>query len=107
MGKFQQPNMANLMKQAQKMQQEMQKMQEEILNMTFDATSGGGAVKVTAGGDKRIKSLEIDPELLNADDAEILADMIIVAVNEAIEKSDCEAQNKMGSINGGMGFPGF
>ena len=89
------------------MQQEMQKAQEEILQMTFEATSGGGAVKVVAGGDKKIQSIQIDPELLNADDADMLTDMLIVAINEVIEKSDEAVQNKMGAITGGVGFPGL
>ena len=103
----QQPNMANLMKQGQKMQQEMQKAQQELLEKEYEATSGGGAVKVVCGGDKRLRSIEIDDDLMNPDDKEMLTDMIIVAVNEAIEKAETEAQTRLGSLTGGMGFPGL
>ena len=103
----QQPNMANLMKQAQKMQQEMQKAQEELLAREYEATSGGGAVKVVYGGDKKLRSIEIDDELLNPDDKDMLTDMIIVAVNEVIEKAEADAQTRIGSVTGGIGFPGL
>ena len=103
----QQPNMANLMKQAQKMQQEMQKAQQELLEKEYEATSGGGAVKVVYGGDKRLRSIEIDDDLMNPDDKEMLTDMIIVAVNEVIEKAETDAQTRLGSVTGGMGFPGL
>ncbi|MBO4360500.1 MAG: YbaB/EbfC family nucleoid-associated protein [Eubacteriaceae bacterium] len=103
----QQPNMANLMKQAQKMQQEMQKAQEELLAKEYEATSGGGAVRVVCGGDKRIRSLEIEEDLLNPDDRDMLTDMIIVAVNDVLEKAEADAQTRLGSLTGGMGFPGF
>ncbi|MBO7699467.1 MAG: YbaB/EbfC family nucleoid-associated protein [Eubacteriaceae bacterium] len=103
----QQPNMANLMKQAQKMQQEMQKAQEELLSREYEATSGGGAVKVVYGGDKKLRAIEIDDELLNPDDKDMLTDMIIVAVNEVIEKAEADAQTRIGSVTGGIGFPGL
>ncbi len=103
----QQPNMANLMKQAQKMQQEMQKAQEELLSREYEATSGGGAVKVVYGGDKKLRAIEIDDELLNPDDKDMLTDMIIVAVNEVIEKAKADAQTRIGSVTGGIGFPGL
>ncbi|MBR2781255.1 MAG: YbaB/EbfC family nucleoid-associated protein [Eubacteriaceae bacterium] len=103
----QQPNMANLMKQAQKMQQEMQKAQEELHSREYEATSGGGAVKVVYGGDKKLRAIEIDDELLNPDDKDMLTDMIIVAVNEVIEKAEADAQTRIGSVTGGIGFPGL
>lgn len=105
MAKFQQPNMANLMKQAQKMQQDMQKAQEELMQMTFEATSGGGAVKVVVGGDKKLVSVDIDDELLTPDDKEMLVDMIIVAVNDAMAKAEQTTQEKLSSVTGGMGLP--
>ena len=107
MAKFQQPNMANLMKQAQKMQQDMQKAQEEILQMTFESTSGGGAVKVAVSGDKKLVSLEIDDEILTPDDKDMLTDMIIVAVNDAMAKADLTTQEKLSRVTGGVGFPGM
>lgn len=107
MAKFQQPNMQNLMKQAQKMQMEMQKAQQELLEKEYEATSGGGAVKVVYGGDKKLRAIEIDDELLNPDDKDMLTDMIIVAVNEVIEKAEADAQTRIGSVTGGIGFPGL
>lgn len=107
MAKYQQPNMANLMKQAQKMQMEMQKAQQELLEKTYEATSGGGAVKVVLGGDKKLQAIEIDDELMNPDDKDMLIDMIIVAVNDCIDKCETETQTRLGALTGGMGFPGM
>lgn len=107
MAKFQQPNMANLMKQAQKMQQDMQKAQEELMQMTFEATSGGGAVKAVVSGEKKLVSLDIDDEILNPDDKDMLVDMIIVALNEAMEKAEQTTQDKLSKVTGGMGLSGL
>ena len=105
MAKFQQPNMQNLMKQAQKMQMEMQKAQQELLEKEYEATSGGGAVKVVYGGDKKIRSIEIDDELLSPDEKDMLCDMLIVAVNDAIEQAETDAAKRIGSVTGGIGLP--
>ncbi len=107
MAKFQQPNMANLMKQAQKMQQDMQKAQEELMQMTFEATSGGGAVKAVVSGEKKLVSLDIDDEILNPDDKDMLVDMIIVALNEAMAKAEHTTQDKLSKVTGGMGLSGL
>lgn len=107
MAKFQQPNMANLMKQAQKMQQDMQKAQEELMQMTFEATSGGGAVKAVVSGEKKLVSLDIDDEILNPDDKDMLVDMIIVALNEAMAKAEQTTQDKLSKVTGGMGLSGL
>lgn len=96
-------NMQNLIKQAQKMQQDMLKAQEELETMEFSASAGGGAVKATVTGKKQLVKLEIAPEVVDSDDVEMLQDLILAAVNEALKT--CEEQNaeKMSSITGGMG----
>lgn len=99
-------NMNNLMKQAQKMQKQMQDMQEELENKEFEITSGGGAVKVTITGKKEIKSINISPDVVDPDDVEMLEDLILTAVNEAVRQADEAANSQMGKITGGMNLPG-
>ncbi|MDD5902418.1 MAG: YbaB/EbfC family nucleoid-associated protein [Oscillospiraceae bacterium] len=94
----------NMMKQAQKMQEEFLKMQQELENTEFSATAGGGAVKATMLGTRVLKSIEISPDAVDPDDVEMLQDMIVAAVNEAISKSD-DATNKAMSKITPMGFP--
>ena len=94
----------NMMKQAQKMQEEFLKMQQELENTEFSATAGGGAVKATMVGTRSLKSLEISPDAVDPDDVEMLQDMIVAAVNEAISKAD-DATNKAMSKITPMGFP--
>lgn len=101
-------NMGNLMKQAQKMQKDMEKMQEELQDKTVEATAGGGAVTVTATGKKEIKEIKIKPEVIDPDDVEMLQDLILAAVNEALRKADEMASTEMNRITGGMGgLPGL
>ncbi len=100
-------NMGNIMKQAQKMQQEIQQAQEELEAKTFDATVGGGMVSVVANGKKEILEVNIDPEALDPDDVEMLQDMIMAAVNEVLRKIEDVTQNTMSKFTGGMGFPGM
>ena len=101
-------NMGNLMKQAQKMQKDMEKMQEELHERTVDSTAGGGAVKVTASGKKEIREIVINPEVVNPDDVEMLQDLILAAVNEALRKADEMVNSEMSKITGGMsGFGGL
>ncbi|MBE6037757.1 MAG: YbaB/EbfC family nucleoid-associated protein [Anaerofustis stercorihominis] len=95
-------NMQSLLKQAQKMQEQMQKAQEEILSAEYEATSGGGAVKVVVGGDKFIRSLEIEADVVDPEDVEMLTDLVTAAVNEALRQVDLTTQEKMGAIQGGM-----
>ncbi|MBQ7668408.1 MAG: YbaB/EbfC family nucleoid-associated protein [Clostridia bacterium] len=90
-------NMNNLLKQAQKMQADMQKTQEELGNKIIEASSGGGAVTVTATGKKEIKSIKINPEAL--DDAEMLQDLVLTAVNEALRQADELTANEMKKFN--------
>ena len=94
----------NMMKQAQKMQEEFLKMQQELENTEFTATAGGGAVKATMVGTRSLKSIEISPDAVDPDDVEMLQDMIVAAVNEAISKAD-DATNKAMSKITPMGFP--
>ena len=94
----------NMMKQAQKMQEEFLKMQQELENTEFSATAGGGAVKATMVGTRSLKSIEISPDAVDPEDVEMLQDMIVAAVNEAISKAD-DATNKAMSKITPMGFP--
>ena len=90
-------NMNNLLKQAQKLQADMEKTQEELGNKILEASSGGGAVKVTATGKKEIKSVQIDPDVL--DDVDMLQDLVLTAVNEALRKADELTANEMKKFN--------
>lgn len=85
----------------------MQKAQEELMQMTFEATSGGGAVKAVVSGEKKLVSLDIDDEILNPDDKDMLVDMIIVALNEAMAKAEHTTQDKLSKVTGGMGLSGL
>lgn len=97
-------NMNNLMKQAQKMQKQMQEKQEELAEKTLEMTSGGGAVKVVITGKKEIKELKLNPDVVDPDDVEMLEDLIISAVNEAIRQVEEMYNNEMGRMTGGMGM---
>ena len=102
-------NMQQLMKQAQKMQQDMQRMQAELQTREFTATVGGGVVKATAYGSKALKSIEIDPSCVDPDDVETLEDIIVAAVNEGIKRVESTNESEMQKITGslGMGMPGL
>lgn len=100
-------NMNNLMKQAQMMQKQMQEMQKEIENEEFDATVGGGAVSVRINGKKEVLSINIKPEVVDPDDVEMLEDLVLSAVNEALRKAEEETASKMGKLTGGMNIPGL
>jgi len=90
-------NMTNLIKQAQKLQADMQKTQEELGNKILEASSGGGAVTVTATGKKELKSVKINPDVL--DDAEMLQDLVLTAVNEVLRQADELTANEMKKFN--------
>ena len=96
-------NMANLMKQAQKMQRQMEEMQKELETKTVEATAGGGAVRVVVNGRKELMEVELKPEAVDPDDVEMLEDMIVAAVNEALEKVETESASAMSKFTGGMG----
>lgn len=100
-------NMQGMVKKMQKMQADMLKMQEEVRQREFEATVGGGAVKVVSNGNKEILSIKIDPSAINADDVEMLEDMIIAAVNETRRQVDETFEQQMGGITGGMKLPGM
>lgn len=98
-------NMNNMMKQLKKAQENMQKKQEEIEATILEVDKG--MVKVEITGKKEIKSITIDPELVDPDDVEMLEDLIMVAVNEAIAKADELMNSEMGKLTGGLGIPGL
>ena len=96
-------NMGVMMKQAQKMQAELAKAQDEIKDMEYEATAGGGMVKVVATGDMAIKSIVIDPEAVDPEDVDLLQDMVLAAVNEALRKGEETREATMGKLTPGMG----
>jgi hypothetical protein len=93
-----------LMKQ---LQQAQEKIQAEIAALVIEATAGGGMVKAEMDGQKQLRSLKIDPEVVNKDDVEMLQDLVLAAVNEASRKVDEAIQEKVGGLTGGMKLPGF
>ena len=98
----------NMMKQAQKMQQEFMKMQQDLESTEFSFSAGGGAVKATMVGTRQLKSIEIDPEVVDPEDVEMLQDMILAAVNGAIQQADDSTNKAMAKLQGGLGgFPGM
>ena len=100
-------NQAAMMKQAQKMQQELMRMQEEQENKTYTATAGGGMVSATVNGKHEVVSLAINPEAVDPDDVEMLQDMVIAAVNEAMRTADTDAANNMSRLTGGLNLGGL
>ncbi len=94
-------NMAQLMKQAQKMQADLEKTQEDLSQKTYEATSGGGAVKAIVNGNGRLQDLVIDESVL--DDAQMVADLVIAAVNLAIDEKDKRKEEALGGLTGGLG----
>ena len=91
-------NMANLMKQAQKMQRQMEEQAKEMETKEFSATAGGGAVEVTVSGSKKILKVKLDEEVVDPDDVEMLEDLLVAAVNEALEKVDAETTSTMSKL---------
>ncbi|MEA2347207.1 MAG: nucleoid-associated protein EbfC [Thermoleophilaceae bacterium] len=100
------PNMGQLMKQVQQMQADMTKAQQELETEVVQATAGGGSVKVEITGALELKSLTIDPAAIDPEDAELLQDLVIAAVNEAIRAAQELAAKKMEAASGGLGGPG-
>ena len=90
-----------------KFQQKMEAIQEELKQMTVEGTAGGGAITVIATGDQRIETITFDPSAIDPDDADLLADMVTLAVNDALEQSQALAKNKLGSVTGGLHIPGL
>ena len=100
-------NQMAMMKQAQKMQQEMLRLQEELENKAFTATAGGGMVTASVNGKHEVLSIEINPEAVDPDDVEMLQDMVIAAVNEAMRAADAESASNMSRLTGGMNLGGL
>ena len=94
----------NMLKQAQKMQQDMMRMQQELQEKEYQAAAGGGVVSATVNGKHELKSLTIDPEAVDPEDVEMLQDMIVAAVNEAMRAAEADASTAMQSITGGLGL---
>ncbi len=99
--------MGNLFKQAQQMQQKMVKMQEELAQRTVEASVGGGMVSVTVNGKNEILCLKIEPQVVDPDDVEMLEDLVLAGVNEALRKSQEMISDEMSKLTGGMKIPGL
>lgn len=100
-------NMGAMMKQAQKMQVELARAQEEIKDMTFEASAGGGMVKAVAQGDNSLVSLTIDPEAVDPEDVEMLQDLVVSAVNEALRQADEAMEKSISGVTGGLNLGAF
>ena len=98
-------NMQNMIRQAQKMQADMMKAQEELETKSYEASAGGGVVTAVVSGKKEVTSVTIDPEAVDPDDVEMLQDLIVAAVNEALRKANDDAASQMSKLTGGMNLP--
>ena len=98
-------NMNNMIRQAQKMQQDMMKAQEELESKTYEAAAGGGVVSAAVSGKKELLSVTIDPEAVDPDDVEMLQDLIVAAVNEALRHASEDAASQMSKLTGGLNLP--
>ncbi|MFY9173898.1 MAG: YbaB/EbfC family nucleoid-associated protein [Peptococcia bacterium] len=100
-------NMQKMMKQVQKMQVDMAKLQDQLGDMEVEATAGGGVVKITMTGKQEVRGIEIEPDILTPDDAEMIQDLLTAAFNEALRKSQDLASEEMAKITGGLKVPGL
>jgi nucleoid-associated protein EbfC len=100
-------DMNKMLQQVQQMQEQVAKAQEELAMQTVEATAGGGMVTVTANGALQIVSVKIDPQAIDPEDPELLADMILAATNEAIRSAQSMMESKLGGMMGGLGLPGL
>ncbi len=100
-------NVQKMMKQVQKMQQDMAKTQEELANRLFEATAGGGVVQAVVNGHHVVKSVTIKPDVVDPSDVEMLQDLIVAAVNEALRKADETISAEMAKLTGGLKIPGL
>ena len=98
-------NMNSMLRQAQKMQQDMMKAQEELESKTYEAAAGGGVVTAVVSGEKELTQVTIDPEAVDPDDVEMLQDLIVAAVNEAMRKATEDAASSMSRLTGGLNLP--
>ncbi len=99
--------MGNMMKQAQKLQSQMMKLQEELADKTVESSSGGGMVTVVANGRQQIVSIKIEDEVVDPDDVEMLQDLVLAAVNDALAKAQEMVSSEMGKLTGGLNIPGL
>jgi DNA-binding YbaB/EbfC family protein len=93
--------------QIQKLQQDMLKAQEQLADETLEVTAGGGAITIVVTGQQRVKSIKLQPEVVDPADLDMLQDLLVAAVNEAIERSQAYAAEKLQGLTGGLGIPGF
>lgn len=100
-------NMNSMMKQAQKLQKKMLQAQQELATQTVEASSGGGMVKVVANGAQKIESIVLEKEVVSPEDVEMLQDLVLAAVNDALRKSQEMVSSEMGKLTGGMKIPGL
>lgn len=100
-------NMNNMMKQIEKLQKEMAEMQENLKNEEIFATAGGGAVTVTVNGNKELVSVKLDKEVVDPEDVEMLEDLIVAAVNEALRNAEEKMNSQMSKLTGGLNIPGL
>ncbi|MBW2655227.1 MAG: YbaB/EbfC family nucleoid-associated protein [Deltaproteobacteria bacterium] len=100
-------NMNSMMKQAQKLQKKMLKTQAELATKTVEASSGGGMVKVIANGGQKIESIVLEKEVIDPEDVEMLQDLILAAVNDALKKAQEMVSSEMGKLTGGLNIPGL
>ena len=101
------PNMKNMMKQVQKMQKQMEETQKKLEESIVTTTAGGGAIEIVINGKKEIQSVTIDPDILDPEEVDMLQDLIMVAVNDAISQVTKQSEEEMGKITGGMNIPGI
>ena len=99
--------MGGMIKQAQKLQKQMARMQEELAERTVEASSGGGMVKVVANGKQEVVSIQIEPEVVDPDDVDLLQDLVLAAVNDALKQSQEMVSAEMGKLTGGLNIPGL
>ena len=99
--------MGNMMKQAQKLQSQMVKLQEELAEKTVESSSGGGMVAVVANGRQQVVSIQIEKEVVDPDDIEMLQDLVLAAVNDALAKAQEMVSSEMGKLTGGLNIPGL
>ena len=97
----------NMLKQAQKMQQDMMRMQQELQEKEYEAKAGGGVVSATVNGKHELKNLTIDPEAVDPEDVDMLQDMVLAAVNDALEQAEQMASKQMSAVTGGLNIPGL
>jgi DNA-binding YbaB/EbfC family protein len=99
--------MGNMMKQAQKLQSQMMKLQEELADKTVESSSGGGMVTVVANGRQQVVSIQIENEVVDPDDVDMLQDLVLAAVNDALAKAQEMVSSEMGKLTGGLNIPGL